>query len=145
MRLASKPAGIIYISDDHVRFKNRFSDVSEGIPDNRVCILPLSHAKQIKCLPIRNLRAKMTHILRAPGIFAKFYKLPGTTCEAAVSYTLNETGRQNASLSIVLFRAPTLKGLFLCEKLTTDQFQVSHIRNSFIIFKYSLPFRVYFI
>ncbi len=57
MRLASKPDRIIYISGDHARFKNRFSGVSKGFPDNRVPIVPLFHAKHIRCLPISNFKS----------------------------------------------------------------------------------------
>ncbi len=45
------------------------------------------------------------------------------TCEAEVSYTLNEPGRQNTSLYVVASRVTALKGLFLCEKLTKDDFE----------------------
>ncbi len=116
MRLASKHPEIIYVSVDQARFKYRFPAIPEGFLDSTVPILPFSTTKQITCLPNRKFSVKITRIPIAPAIAAITYKLQGMTCEAEVSYTLNESGRQNTSLYVVASRVTALKGLFLCEK-----------------------------
>ncbi len=59
----------------------------------------------------------------APAIAATTYKLQGTTCKGVLLFSLNEPGRQRTSLYVAASRVTTLKGLFLCEKLTEDDFE----------------------
>ncbi len=97
--------------------------VPERFPGNTVPIVPFSLTKQITGLPNRKFSVKITQMPLAPAIAATTYKLQGKTCKGVVLYSLNEPGRQRTSLYVAASRVTTLKGLFLCEKLTEDDFK----------------------
>ncbi len=122
MRLGSKPPEIIYVSVDQARFRNRFPNIPEGFPDNTVPILPFSTTKQITCLPNRKFSVKITQIPIAPAIPATSYKIQGMTCEAVISYTLNEPGRQNISLYVVAYRVTKFKRSVSSRKINERRF-----------------------
>lgn len=69
----------------------------------------------------RAFSIKMTQMPISPSFAATTHKLQGTTCAAIFSY--NEAGRQPTSLYVILSRVTNLKGLFLCEKLSSADFK----------------------
>ena len=60
------------------------------------------------------------------------FKSRGVTCEAIISYILQESRKKITSLYVILSRVRTLKGLFMHEKLTEHDFKYFRPPQNFL-------------
>ena len=120
MQLSSLPPQAVYVNVAEANLPQRFPGIPQQYSNNTVPILPFSCTVPVTALPNRKFTVKMTQIPITPAFSATVHKLQGKTCDAVLAYVFDERGRQKTSLYVVCSRVTKLSGLYLYQKLTSE-------------------------